>query len=118
MPTILTNPGLHLYQRIFANEPSASRNSLDRGSLPTPLRYLSEQGLLKRKPRAEWALITCPAHKGGEEKNPSLGVSLVDGHFRCHACGARGGDIISLHRLVTGMGFRDAVLDLGGRFHD
>jgi len=45
-------------------------------------------------------------------------VSLRDGHFRCHACGAKGGDIIALHRLVTGLGFRDAVRDFGGRFHE
>jgi DNA primase len=47
-----------------------------------------------------------------------MGVSLVDGHFRCHACGARGGDIIALHMLVTGKSFIEAVHELGGRFHD
>ena len=118
MPTNLTNPGLHLYRRIFTSKTGAARKSLDRGSLPTSLQYLIERGLLKGKARGEWAAITCPSHKGGAEKNPSLNVSLIDGHFRCHACGAKGGDIIALHRLVTGMGFRAAVLDLGGRFHD
>lgn len=110
--------GLHHYRRIFTRKPGTARKSLDRESLPTPLRYLTERGLLNRKPKAEWAALTCPAHKGGEEKNPSLNVSLIDGHYRCHACGAKGGDILALHRLITGLGFVDAVRDLGGCFHE
>ena len=108
--------GLHLYKRIFT--PGVSRNSLDRGSLPTPLQYLAERGLLKGKPRGEGAAIVCPAHKGGAEKNPSLIVSQIDGHFCCMACGVKGGDVVALHRLITGLGFLDAVRDIGGRFHD
>ena len=110
--------GLHQYQRIFHRNPGVTRKSLDRDSLPTPLQYLTARGLLKRKPKAEWAAITCPSHKGGAEKKPSLNVSMIDGHFRCMACGAKGGDVLALHRLITGMGFVDAVRDLGGRFHD
>ena len=118
MPTNLTNPGLHLYRRIFTRKTCASQRSLDRGSLPTSLQYLTERGLLKGKARGEWAAITCPSHKGGAEKNPSLNVSMIDGHFRCHACGVKGGDIVALHRLITGMGFVEAVRDLGGQFHE
>ena len=110
--------GLQTFERLFVHKPGAARKSLDRQSLPTPLQYLTERGLLKRKPRGEWAAIVCPAHKGGAEKNPSLRVSLIDGHYKCMACGASGGDVVSLHRRITGMGFFDAVRDLGGRFHD
>jgi hypothetical protein len=110
--------GLHHYKRLFTHRPGAARKSLDRDSLPAPLRYLIERGLLKHRPKGEWAAITCPAHKGGTEKNPSLNVSMIDGHFRCMACGAKGGDILALHRLITGMGFVEAARDLGGRFHD
>lgn len=92
------------------------RRSLNRESLPLPLPYLLQRGLLKVKPRGEWATIYCPAHKGGAEANPSLRISLMDGHFRCMACGARGSDVIALHRLVTGLGFLAAVEELGGRF--
>lgn len=91
---------------------------LDRASLPTPREYLATNGLLTKAVRGEWAHIKCPSHKGGYERRPSMGVSLVDGHFRCHACGASGGDIVALHQLATGMRFVDAVADLGGRFHD
>lgn len=118
MPTNLTNPGLHLYRRIFTRKTGSARRYLDHGSLPTSLQYLTERGLLKGKARGAWAAITCPSHKGGAEKNPSLKVSMIDGHFRCHACGVKGGDVVALHRLITGMGFVEAVPDLGARFHD
>jgi hypothetical protein len=29
------------------------------------------------------------------------------------ACGAKGGDIIALHRLLTGASFKDALRELG-----
>jgi len=106
---------LQLYERIFI----CKRGSvLDRESLPAPLQYLTERNLLKGKARGTWASIRCPAHKAGAEEHPSMRVSIVDGHFRCMACGEKGGDIVALHRLITGLGFRDAVKDLGGRFHD
>ena len=109
--------GLHLYRQIFTRKPGYVRRELDRQSLPTPLQYLTERGLLKRKPKARWAAICCPAHKDGAEKNPSLIVNTIDGHFKCMACGASGGDVIALHRLITDAGFLVAVRDLGGRFH-
>ena len=107
--------GLHLYRRNFVRN---SRGSLDRQSLPTPLQYLAEHGLLKSRQKGKWASICCPVHKGGAERNPSLRVSLIDAHFRCMACGASGSDLIALHRLITGCGFVQAVRDLGGRFHE
>jgi len=110
--------GLNLFRQLFTPKPGNCRKRLDRQSLPAPLQYLAQHDLLKRKPRGEWAAIVCPVHKDGAEKNPSLRVSLIDGHFRCMACGARGGDVVALHRLLTGRGFLDAVRDLGGRFHD
>lgn len=107
--------GLSLYNRIFVCRPN---RSLDRASLPTPLQYLTERGLLKGKQRGQWAAIRCPAHKAGGEDHPSMRVHLADGHFKCMACGTKGGDVVALHRLITGMGFRAAVKDLGARFHD
>ena len=96
---------------------SIARRSLDRESLPTPIQYLKERNLLPRSSHGDWVAITCPAHKGGDEKTPSLRVQIVDGHFKCLACGVKGGDVLALHRLITGVGFLDAVRELGGRFH-
>ncbi len=92
--------------------------TIDRRSLPLPALYLMQRGLLKRKAGGQWAEICCPSHKGGTERNPSLRVNLIEGHFRCMACGVSGGDILALHRLITGFGFIDAVRDLGGCFHE
>ena len=108
------NSGLDFYRTLFGHAP---RQTVNRASLPTPLKYLASRGLLRGKLRGEWAAVFCPAHKGGGEKNPSLRVSLVDGHFRCMTCGVSGGDVIALHRLITGLGFRETVRALGGRFH-
>jgi DNA primase len=113
----MNSPGLDHYRRLFGQQQQI-RGRLDRASLPSPISYLTERGLLCKRPRAEWVSIRCPKHKGGDERHPSMSVSLVDGHFACHACGAKGGDIVALHQLVTGLGFRDAVRDLGGRFHE
>jgi hypothetical protein len=90
--------------------------ALDRCSLPTPERYLLNRGLVRHVPKGAWVAIYCPIHKNGAEHHPSLRVNLRDGHFRCMACNVKGSDIIALHRLITGLGFRDAVRDLGGRF--
>ena len=108
--------GLDHYARLFGSA-SQQRGCVDRGSLPNPLRYLTEQGLLTGKPRGDWADIRCPAHKSGAEAHPSMRVSIADGHYRCMACGERGGDLIALHRLIHGVGFHQAVRELGGQFY-
>lgn len=93
-----------------------SYRPLNRDSLPTPVAFLRRCGLLTKAPCSEWVSITCPVHAGGNERTPSMRVSLIDGHFKCMACGVKGGDVIALHRLITGASFMEAVLDLGGRF--
>lgn len=57
--------------------------------------------------------MRCPVHKAGMEATPSLRVNLEDGHFRCMACGVKGGDVLALHRLITGAGFTQAAHELG-----
>jgi len=109
--------GMALYKALFGKTPRRV-GELDRSSLPSPLTYLTEHHVLTARPRGNWTMIRCPAHNGGGERRPSMIVSLVDGHYKCQACGTKGGDIVALHRLLTGMGFREAVVDLGGRIHD
>ena len=118
MPQLTDSAGLDHYHRLFGRRHEHRGAKVDHASLPVPIAYLRDHGLLLERARGEWVSIRCPAHKAGSEAHPSLRVSLVDGHFRCHACGAKGGDILALHRLISGMGFRDAVRDLGGQFHD
>ncbi len=108
----------HRRDQNFSCKRGAPRHRLDRQSLLSPIKYLTEFSLLKYRPEAEWAVIVCPAHQGAAETAPTLNVSLIDGHFRCKTCGAKGGDVVALHRLITGRSFREAVLDIGGRFDD
>jgi len=77
--------------------------------------YLAARGIALSPPRNGWAQAPCPFHKDGKERNPSFSVRLDCGAFRCHACGAKGGDVIALHMQLTGARFRDAVNDLAGR---
>lgn len=93
-----------------------SYRTLNRDSLPSPTTFLRERGLLTKAPRGKWVSITCPVHAGGKESNPSMRVNLIGGHFKCMACGAKGGDVIALNQLFLGLSFGEAVLDLGGRF--
>ncbi len=93
-------------------------SSLDRSSLPSPLSYLTSAGLRIGKRSGDWISAICPSHKNGAEKNPSMSVNISSGGFKCFSCGMKGGDIVALHMLITGLRFREAVADLGGRFHE
>ena len=52
----------------------------------------------------------CPFH---EDRTPSLSVYPETGSFHCFGCGASG-DVIDFVRRAEGLGFREAVLRLGG----
>ncbi len=74
-----------------------------------PGAYLHSRGLITQPTKGEWATIKCPVHKSGNESRPSMRVNRKDGHFRCMACGVKGGDLIALHRVLTGASFTEAV---------
>lgn len=57
-----------------------------------------------------WASCLCPLH---QEKHASASVNLRTGGFRCHGCGEHG-DLITIHRRLTGLDFKAAVRDLLG----
>jgi DNA primase len=83
----------------------------DRSALPLPEGfYRQECGKLSRPSRG-WARSRCPLH-GGD--NPtSFAVNLDTGGFYCHACGAKGGDVLEFVRLRYQLSFPDALK----RFH-
>lgn len=62
---------------------------------------------------AGFFILRCPFHKNGQEQHPSLNFHATSGHYRCHACGACGGDVLAFYMTVTGKDFRDAAHDLG-----
>jgi hypothetical protein len=80
-----------------------------RDLLPEPSAYYV-QHLTKLQERGEWAQACCPFH---EDHRPSLSVNLMHGGFVCHACGARGGDVLAFHRRLKNLGFVAATKELG-----
>jgi hypothetical protein len=81
---------------------------LRRDRLPEPLDYYTRH-LHRLRMRGDWASARCPFH---QDKNPSLSVSLTHGGYLCHACGARGGDLLDFHQRLRGISFREAAKDL------
>ena len=57
----------------------------------------------------------CPFHD--DRKPGSFVVNKTTGAFRCFSCGARGGDIIAFHMKRHGIGFTEALNQLGGNHH-
>jgi hypothetical protein len=44
-----------------------------------------------------------------------LETAMIDGHFKCHACNAKGGDIISFHQQRYKLGFCHTLKALAER---
>lgn len=80
-----------------------------REALPTPAKYYSEQ-FSDLKIKGEWVQVHCPFH---EDQKPSLSINMVQGHFKCHACGEKGCDIIAFHQKRYGFDFVTTVKALG-----
>lgn len=88
---------------------SRTNFAFNREHLPNPAKYYREQGL-KLVGGGEWKSAICPFHK---DTKPSLRVRLDGGAFRCMACGAHGGDVLSYHMQRHGLGFVEAAQSLG-----
>jgi hypothetical protein len=59
----------------------------------------------------EWRETRCLFH---DDSNPSMGINLRHGGFRCHACHASG-DFIDFYRRVRSVNFVEAVEELARR---
>jgi DNA primase len=92
----------------------AQRGQFNRSLLPAPIIVLKQFGihLGKMNHRGYWQLC-CPFHKNGKESNPSLSLHHANGHYRCHTCGAKGGDILAFYMKLTGKHFIDASREIG-----
>jgi hypothetical protein len=92
-----------------------NRGKFNRSLLPTPASYYTHQfpGL---KIKSEWIKVKCCFHS--PDKNPSLNINMVTGHFRCFSCGAKGCDVIAFHTLRYGMTFNETVTELGAWDHE
>jgi len=56
----------------------------------------------------DWETVHCPFH---EDKDPSLGINMVHGGFKCHGCDAKG-DVFSFFMKLKGIGFKQALEEM------
>jgi len=91
-------------------KPFSTKNQrgIPRNWLPSPF-YYYKKIFPNITNGSEWASVCCCFHK---DANPSLSLNLKSGGFFCHACGAKGGDLIVFHRLHKNTGFSEAVEQL------
>jgi DNA primase len=67
-------------------------------------------------PRQQKFWATCPFHKNGQERTPSLQIDPQKQLWHCFGCHA-GGDLFSFIQQMTGQSFADVRDDLAERFH-
>lgn len=85
-----------------------------RNLLPRPAEYYKSEDI-KLTGGGEWKKAHCPFHI---DKKTSLRVRIDSGGFRCRACRRHGGDVLDFHMQLYGMGFVEAVKDLGAWGYD
>jgi len=91
-----------------------TRKPFNKNLLPMPIVVLDLLGIKTGKANSGgYWIIRCPEHKEGKEKEPSLNIHQVTGHYKCHACQVKGGDILAFYRMVTGKSFVEAAMSLG-----
>jgi hypothetical protein len=91
------------------------KRQLNRELLPAPAKYYTGE-FPNLKIKSEWVKVRCCFHS--PDLTPSLSINMVNGHFRCFSCGAKGGDIISFHMQRYELNFIEAVTFLGGWSHE
>lgn len=85
------------------------KSRFNRNRLPSPETFWASHGVTF-KSRKGWIITKCIFH---DDHRPSLSINTETGGFFCHACGAKGGDVVSAHQLLAGCGFVTAVKALG-----
>lgn len=90
------------------------KKKFDSSLLPSPIHYYCRQ--FKRiQIKNEWTTVNCCFHS--PDNNPSLSINLDHGYFICHACHAKGGDIIDFHQLRYKTSFIETIKYLGAWVH-
>ena len=57
-----------------------------------------------------WRAVRCPFH---DDNHASLSINVDSGGYFCHACNAKGGDVLAFHRARYGLDFRTDAQELG-----
>lgn len=100
------------YRQYISSGLGFQRKRIDPKQLPNPT-WVLDQLKVRYVRRPTWLQVYCPFHGNGKERNPSMGMSASDGHYKCHACGAKGGDVIAFYRAATGKGFIETLKAMG-----
>ena len=111
----------------FAGRPTAKQSTFkanfntiiqgrfNKSFLPMTIKVLDLLGIKKtgKANRGGYWVLKCPFHNHGKESHPSLNLHQVTGHYRCHACGKKGGDILDFYMEMTSKNFKEAAIELG-----
>ena len=107
---MVANKNIEQYNNTTTTQNKKAKGKFNKTKLPCPIAVLNKLGITPgRANQAGFLKIRCPFHKNGAEKNPSLNLHQQDGYFKCHSCGAKGGDILAFFMKVTNMYFIDAA---------
>lgn len=77
----------------------------NRAKLPSPESFWASHGITFKSKKG-WIMAKCIFH---DDHHASLGINTETGGFFCHACGAKGGDVLSAYQLLVGCDFVTAV---------
>jgi DNA primase len=92
-----------------------SQYKYDASNLPMPSVVLEKLGIKPlKKNRQGYLVLRCPFHKNGQERHSSFNLHSVNGHYRCHACGVKGGSIIHFCMRVKNHDFEVVINYLKG----
>lgn len=110
-PELADSKGASKTKHLKNNNTQINRKnqSFDRATLPCPRDYYSNYFSLRK--RSGWTNVRCCFHS--PDKFASLSLNLDEGHFKCHACDAKGGDVLAFHMQKFDLGFVEACKDLG-----
>lgn len=92
--------------------PRDTARRFDKALLPPPAEVLRRLDAQKITHRGEWLSCCCPL-PDHYDRDPSFSIHAIVGNWRCHGCGATGGDVLELFRRATGAQFLEAAEALG-----
>ena len=86
-----------------------NQSKFNRSILPSPESFWASHGITL-KSKNGWMMAKCIFH---DDHHASLGINTETGGFFCHACDAKGGDVLSAYQLIFGCDFVTAAKELG-----
>lgn len=94
--------------RIAAGD-ARNQYQFNRAKLPSPESFWASHGITLKSKKG-WVMAKCIFH---DDHHASLGINAESGGFFCHACGAKGGDVLAAHQLHISCDFVSAAKALG-----